>query len=82
MKYKLLKLYWKLFGRPDCPPKKFSVDLKVNQYTTQTYYPRYRSMALEYQKGVSVEDIAEYYGVTRERVRQCLWKAYYDSEKK
>jgi DNA-directed RNA polymerase sigma subunit (sigma70/sigma32) len=40
------------------------------------YVPRSNNMMLGYLTGESIEDIAKEFNVTRERVRQCLWKVY------
>ena len=77
---KFKPLYWKLFGYPDFPPSDFQILAKVNKYTDKVYIPRYQVMSFLWQDGHSVEDIAKCYNVTRERVRQCLWKSYRDSE--
>lgn len=44
------------------------------------YFPkpliRKRMMTFMYKHGSSIEEIAEAYNVTRERVRQCIWNQY------
>lgn len=63
---KFRKLYWKLFGRPEYPPA-----IKVHRATS-----RADVMMWLYENGCKIEDIASFYTVPRERVRQCLWKVY------
>lgn len=81
MRNKLRKLYWLLLGIPDLPPKDFIVKFKINEYNGKIYAPRSNTMAQLYVAGRSVEDIAAIYNVTRERIRQCIWKAYRESLK-
>lgn len=38
--------------------------------------PRYKVVAFNYLEGRSIQELADIYGVTRERIRQMLWKAY------
>lgn len=77
---KLRQAYWRIFGRPDFPPRNgFVVRSKMNLYTDKPYWPRYALMALHYVNGASVSELAQQYNVTHERVRQCLWKAYNES---
>lgn len=60
---------------PDLPDRdKLQVYPLVNRYTLKEYYPRYLLMAIMYKDGFEINDIAERFNVTRERVRQCLWK--------
>ncbi len=73
---KFRELLWEFVGRPDVPPKVFKVKPKKNAYTNKLYMPRHYEMAAMYLDGKSVEEIANCYNVTRERIRQCLWKAY------
>lgn len=72
----LRDIKWKLFGRPAFPPKDFKVIAKINQYTGIPYFPRHYDMARMYLNGIDPWHIAKRHNVTRERVRQCLWKAY------
>ena len=72
-------LYWRWFGYPDLPPKSFKLKCKTNQYTNEDYFPRYYIMTRFYLHGKSLEQIASLFNVTRERVRQCIWKCYWDS---
>lgn len=68
-------LYWKYFGYPDLPPKSYSVNLKnLNR--------RYNKIALSYLLGDTLEDISKFHNLTRERIRQCIWKVYWNSYKK
>jgi len=53
---------------------KLDVYAIVNRYSLKPYYPRYLLMAIMYKDGWDVNEIAEKFNVTRERVRQCLWK--------
>lgn len=77
MKRKLRDLYWSMFGWPEYPPKDFEPKLKlVPKEAGGLIISKYYQMAYFYVNGVKPEDIAELFGVTRERVRQCLWKAY------
>lgn len=73
---KTLKLYWKMFGYPDLPPKDFPAKIRYNHDTGECYIPRHWYMAFLYQNGCNVWQISKYHNTTRERVRQCLWKAY------
>lgn len=73
----ILNLYWRIFGFPETPPKYLlKVIPRVNQYTLDVYYPRSYAMAILYKRNLSIEDISQVAKVTRERVRQCLWKVY------
>lgn len=47
-------------------------DFKV--YSDGSSWKRSQSIALDFLQGKSFEEIAEYYNVTRERVRQCVAK--------
>ena len=76
MKRFLRNLKWTVFGTPDLPPRDFEVTYLVNQYTGKEYLPKYMNMAELYLSGVDIEVIAKAYNCTRERVRQCVWKAY------
>lgn len=80
MIHRLSSLMWKLFGQPDIPPKlkDFNPNM-TNSYTGKTRKLRYNEMYFLYLTGQGAEDIAKTYNVTRERVRQCLWKAYRES---
>lgn len=73
-------LIWKLFGTPDLPPRNFKLKSKYNQYTKKFYFPRSYKMASMYRFGYNIEDVANVFNVTRERVRQCIWKAYRENE--
>lgn len=80
IKHKLLELYWKLFGQPDVPPKLKNYKPEVlNKFSGELYIPRRNDMYEFYCSGATIEDIAKIYNVTRERVRQCCWKAYRES---
>lgn len=81
MKYKLLRLYWSIVGRPDLPPKNFIIKPRINCYTGDPYIPRYTKYASLWLDGNTIEEIAERTNVTRERVRQCIWKAYHEAHR-
>lgn len=67
---RLLTFYWQVFGYPDIPPK------FILWRAIRIYKPRAYEMNRRYLIGCSLEEIAKQYNVTRERVRQCLWKVY------
>lgn len=74
---KFRRLLWKLFGTPDVPPKASGLRyFKTNLYSGEDYIPRYYLFYKQYNEGWSLESIAHFNKVTRERVRQCIWKAY------
>lgn len=73
---------WKIFGYPDLPPKNFKLDPRANQYSGHVYIPRSYKMVFLYQEGKSLEEIANIFSCTRERVRQCIWKEYRKKEMK
>ena len=73
----LKHLYWKYFGYPDLPPRTFKATFIINRYTGKPYFPRYMRMANMYLNGYKLQDIADEYNTTRERIRQCIWKAYW-----
>lgn len=78
---KIRHLIWQLFGRPELPPRNFRLIAKINKYNNkQIYIPRYYEMANMYLNNYDLIDIAKEYNVTRERVRQCIWKAYRENE--
>ena len=77
----LLEWKWKLFGMPDVPPCPINTAKKINRFSGKEYFPRYLTMAHLYNKGWHIESIAILHNVTRERVRQCLWKAYREGKK-
>lgn len=79
VKIYLYELWWRVTGYPDQPPLVFKIEPKIHEDGSQYYYPRYQHMALMYLNGHTIESIAELNGVTRERVRQCIWKAYRES---
>jgi len=82
IKKRTIRLYWTLFGWPDFPPKlKNFNEKRVNPYSGNLYTPRYNTIYMEYLCGLSIEVIAKRYNVTRERVRQCCWKAYREATK-
>lgn len=74
---KLRHLYWKYFGQPDTPPQDFPLLPSVNEYNLKVYYPKYFKYSVHFRNGTSLQEIADKEKVTRERVRQCLWKAYW-----
>lgn len=73
---KLLEIYWQMFGYPELPPKDFVVKPIERDYDGTYYMPKSYQVAEEYLSGTPVEELAEKYKITRERVRQLLWKAY------
>ena len=80
MRRRLRELLWRLFGWPDIPPQKcVKLVARVNQYTGFPLVLRRDEMTSQYLAGHDIETIAEMHNVTRERVRQCLWKAYRES---
>lgn len=76
------RFYWKLFGRPDVPPRDFKVMWRRNIYTGGRYYSRACMVAGDYLAGSDIETIAKQYNVTRERVRQIVWKEFLSYEQK
>lgn len=74
-------LYWRLFGYPDLPPKSFRVKPRRNPYTNNLYFPRSYIMTNMYLNGFELQEIADHYNVTRERIRQCIWKCYKEINK-
>lgn len=73
-------LIWRIFGYPDSPPKNFKIKFSYHFPSDKVYLKRYLQMAFLWQQNYSLEDIAKEYNVTRERVRQCIWKAYIENE--
>lgn len=73
-------LIWKLFGTPELPPRNFKLMPKINVYTGKEYTPRYYTLTRIYNSGVEIDKIASAFNLTRERVRQCIWKAYRENE--
>lgn len=71
---------WRIFGHPDYPPK-FTVIRPPNLFTGGPSTNRIYDMAEAYMAGESIPSLAERYNVTRERIRQCLWKAYREALK-
>lgn len=61
---KLTHLKWFMFGLPDFPPRFEPQSLRIN------------SIALMYWVGCKPDAIASTFNVTRERVKQILWKEY------
>lgn len=82
MKRKLRRLYWRWFGRPDVPPKDFKVMWRRNPYTGERFYNKSCMMAGDYLAGSPIEVIAKQYNVTRERVRQIIWKEFFSYERR
>jgi predicted DNA-binding protein YlxM (UPF0122 family) len=79
-KKRLRKLWWRIFGWPDTPPP-FKIKARTNAYTGKLYYSKADLMANKYINGLTIQEIAKFYNVTRERVRQCIWKSWRDNEK-
>lgn len=75
IKLKFRKTIWFIFGKPDIPPRDFKINLK--SYNT---LPRYIKLTNLYLLNQDIETIAKTNNITRERVRQCVWKAYRDYE--
>lgn len=76
MKYAILNLYWSVFGYPDYPPKLKNHNPRLNSVTRGVVVTRSYSMYRFYCSNGDIQTIADFYDVTRERVRQCLWKEY------
>lgn len=74
---KLRHLYWRYFGQPDVPPQDFPLLPSISEYSLKVYYPKYFKYSIHFRNGYSLEEIAVKERVARERVRQCLWKAYW-----
>lgn len=80
MRHKLYKLMWEAFGYPDVPPKlKHFNPVKRNQYTSEMHIPTYNKVYELYLSGISIDDLATEYNVSRTRIRAYLWKAYNES---
>lgn len=78
---KIRELYWQVVGWPDVPPRNFPYkSSKISPYTGKPLKMRCFSIASDYSNGLSLEFIATMNNITRERVRQCLWKAYRESK--
>lgn len=79
MKYliKIRHLYWKYFGQPDFPPQDFPISFDTSPRGDKVIFPNYLRYTLYFRAGFSVEEISSKVNVTRERVRQCMWKAYW-----
>ena len=81
IKLKIRRLYWRIFGQPNYPPLDFTLIDKINLYTDEPIVPRYQRISSLYLIGIDIQSISDYYNVTRERVRQCVWKSYREHEK-
>ena len=68
IKYKYRRIVWSTFGYPEAPPRDF-VYLGSEFLKSQV-------VVLRYLKGEQIYSIAQDYNVTRERVRQIVWKYY------
>jgi DNA-binding transcriptional regulator YdaS (Cro superfamily) len=68
-------LWWKLVGTPDLPPR-FKLAPRLSIYTGKPLTLRSQIMAEQWLAGDTVDEIATKAVVTRERVRQCIWKEY------
>lgn len=72
---KLLKLKWFLFGLPDYPPRSFEVLAYKSVYNNgEPFFTRGQEVSKKYLAGAEPEQLAKELNVTRERVRQILWK--------
>lgn len=73
---------WKLLDKPesDLPPKDFEIVERINSLTGKLLRPRANEMTRMWKSGKSAEEIASHFNVTRERVRQCIWKTYRSSK--
>lgn len=74
---KLIHLYWKYFNRPEIPPQDFPIIPRINTASFDVYVPEYLKYTIMYRNEMTLEEIAEKQNKTRERIRQCLWKAYW-----
>lgn len=74
---KLRHFYWRYFGHPDVPPQDFPLLPSINEYTGKVYFPRFMEYNKEYRENLDIAEIAKKNNVTRERIRQCLWKSYW-----
>ena len=74
---KLRHLYWKYFGQPDVPPQDFPLLPAINEYNGNSYFPRFLEYNKQYRENPDIAEVAEKNNVTRERIRQCLWKSYW-----
>lgn len=70
LKTKLRHLKWFLFGKPDYPPRVLSLKFPIG------VSKRAELINYLYTIGISPEDISQRFGITRERVKQLVWKAY------
>lgn len=75
-KYRIRQILWAFVGTPELPPKDAKILLRANPYTGRTYMPRSYYVYIRYSNGEKLEDIAKSLDITRERVRQLLWKEY------
>lgn len=77
MRVKLRHLFWKWFGQPDVPPQDFPILPAISEYSGRIYFPRFLEFNKEYRQNANLEIVAKNNNVTRERIRQCLWKSYW-----
>lgn len=76
LKAKLRRIWWGIVGCPDYPPTDGNIATRISQYSGKFYVPRSFYVYIRYANGESIEDIATSLNVTRERIRQILWKEY------
>lgn len=80
--YRMLRnLYYRSRWRPDVPSIEAVRD-GLWSMPEENHPGPYTTVALCYCWGASLEEIARSQNVTRERIRQCLWKIYRYSLKK
>jgi hypothetical protein len=73
MRIKLRHLKWFLFGKPDYPPR------IMPQLKSPLVMSRSELIGFLFAVGGRADEIAQDFNITRERVKQILWKAYYQS---
>lgn len=75
LKLKFRHVWWSIAGQPDFPPRDFKSSEYEGLYGAP-HRPRSYDMIHLYLSGRDAHYIAQRYNVTRERVRQILWKGY------
>ena len=78
MVIRLRMLWWKLFGQPNIPPLHYITRKIITKAHLDNLVPRYYKWAYAYLQGFTIEEIAAHNYVTRERVRQCFWKIWWE----